>query len=133
MYYVIKLYLKHYRASRSRYKSRKVRRISSKIARFRSFFLFVWPLQIRVGPFFNISPLRYISTYYISVLEYVGPGIIAGGGSERHPTVRILEILERKCKFVTYLYAKVNSLVQAILSVYRVEFGIRLKVRLCTM
>ena len=63
----------------------------------------------------------------------MGPGIIAGGGSERHLTVRISEILERKCKFVTYSYAKVNSLVQAILSVYRVEWGIILKVRLCTM
>ena len=58
---------------------------------------------------------------------------MAGGGSERHLAVRILEILVRKNKFITYLYAKVNSLVQAYLSVDRVDFGIRLKVRLCTM
>ena len=63
----------------------------------------------------------------------MGSGIIAGGGLERHPTVRISEILERKCKFITYLFRKVNSLVQAFPSSYRVEFGIRLKVRLCTM
>ena len=58
---------------------------------------------------------------------------MAGGGSERHLAVRISEILVRKNKFITYLYAKVNSLVQAYLSVDRVYFGIRLKVRLCTM
>ena len=65
MYYVIKFYLNHYRASRSRYESRKLRRISSKIARFRSFFLFVRPLLKRVGPFINLFPSRYISTYYL--------------------------------------------------------------------
>ena len=64
MYYEIKFYLKHYRASRSRYKSRKVRRISSKNARFRPFFLFLQPFLIKVGPFINMFPLRYISTYY---------------------------------------------------------------------
>ena len=63
----------------------------------------------------------------------MGPGIMAGGGSERHLAVRISEILVRKNKFITYLYAKVNSLVQANLSVDRVDSGIRLKIRLCTM
>ena len=63
----------------------------------------------------------------------MGPGIVAGGGSERHLAVRISEILVRKNKFITYLYAKVNSLGQANLSVYKVDFGIRLKVKLCTM
>ena len=77
--------------------------------------------------------LRYISTYYLSVLEYVGPGIMAGGGSERHLAVRISEILARKNKFITYLYAKVNSLGLANMSVDRVDSGLRLKVRLCTM
>ena len=58
---------------------------------------------------------------------------MAGGGSERHLAVRISEILARKNKFITYLYAKVNSLVQANLSVDRVDSGIRLKIRLFTM
>ena len=74
MYYVINFYFSHYRASRSRYKSRKVRRISSKIARFRSFFLFVRPLQIRVGPFIIMFPLRYISTYYFKCSGVCGSG-----------------------------------------------------------
>ena len=38
-----------------------------------------------------------------------------------------------KNKFITYLYAKVNSLVQANLSVDRADSGIRLLIRLCTM
>ena len=63
----------------------------------------------------------------------MGPGIVAGGGSERHLAVLISEILARINKFITYSYAKVNSLVQASLSVDRVDFGIRLKVRLCTI
>ena len=63
----------------------------------------------------------------------MGPGIMAGGGSERHLAVRISEILVRKIKFFTYLYAKVMSLVQAFLSSYGVDVGIRRKVRLCTM
>ena len=58
---------------------------------------------------------------------------MAGGGSERHLAVRISEILVRKNKFITYLYAKVNSLVQANLSVDRADSGIRLKIGLCTM
>ena len=58
---------------------------------------------------------------------------MAGGGSERHLAVRISEILVRKNKFITYLYAKVNSLVQANLSVDTADSGIRLKIRLCTM
>ena len=58
---------------------------------------------------------------------------MAGGGSERHLAVRISEILVRKNKFITYLYAKVNGLVQANLSVDRADSGIRLKIRLCTM
>ena len=63
----------------------------------------------------------------------MGPGIVAGGGSERHLRVRIPEIFARKCKFITYLYTKVNSLVQAIPISYRVDFCIRLKISLCTM
>ena len=39
----------------------------------------------------------------------------------------------RKYKFITYLYTKVNSLVQTNLSVYMIDIGIRLKIRLCTM
>ena len=62
----------------------------------------------------------------------MGPGIVAGGGSERHLRVRISEIFARKCKFITYLYTKVNSLVQAFPSSYGVDFGIRLKISLCT-
>ena len=62
----------------------------------------------------------------------MGPGIVAGGGSERHLRVRISEIFARKCKFITYLYTKVNSLVQAFLSSYGVDVGIRLKISLCT-
>ena len=58
---------------------------------------------------------------------------MAGGGLERHISVRISEILERKNNFITYLYAKVNSLGQANLSVVRVDSGIRFKVRLCSM
>ena len=69
--------------------------------------------------------LRYISSYFLSVLEYLGLGIMAGGGSERHRAVWISEILARKNKFITYLYAKVNSLGQANLSVNRVDSGIR--------
>ena len=64
MYYVIKFYSNHYRAPRSRYKSRKVRRISSKNARFRPFFLFLQPFLIRVGPVINMFRLCYIRTYY---------------------------------------------------------------------
>ena len=79
MYYVIKFYFNHYRASRSRSKSRKVGRISSKIALFRSFFLFVRPFQIRVGPFFNMFPLRYISTYYIKCFGVCGSGYCGRG------------------------------------------------------
>ena len=48
-----------------------------------------------------------------------------GGGSERSLAVRISEILARKYKFITYLYAKVMSLVQAFLSSYGVDLGIR--------
>ena len=58
---------------------------------------------------------------------------MAGGGSERLLAVRISDILVRKNKFITYLYAKVNSLVQANLYVDRADSGIRLKIRLCTM
>ena len=58
---------------------------------------------------------------------------MAGGGSERHLAVQISEIIARKNKFITYLYAKVISLGQANLSVDRVDFGIRLKIRLCTI
>ena len=50
---------------------------------------------------------------------------MAGGGSERHLAVRISEILARKNKFIAYLYAKVNSLVQANLKVDRADSGIR--------
>ena len=110
-----------------------MRRISSKIARFRPFFSFLRPLLIRDGPFINLFLFRYISTYYLKYFEYVGPAIMAGGGSERQPVVRILESLSRKCKFITFLYTKVNSLVHAFLSSYGVDLGIRLKVRLCTM
>ena len=50
---------------------------------------------------------------------------MAGGGSERHLAVRISEILAPKNKFIAYLYAKVNSLVQANLKVDRADSGIR--------
>ena len=43
---------------------------------------------------------------------------MSGGGSERHLGVRISEMLARKKKFITVLYAKVISLVQAYHSVY---------------
>ena len=79
MYYVIKFYLIHYRASRSRYKSRKLRRISSKIERFRSFFLFVRPLLKRVGPFINLFSLRYNSTYYLKHSTVYGSWQVVSG------------------------------------------------------
>ena len=85
MYLVIKFYFNHYRASRSRFKSRKVRRINSKIARFRSFFLFVRPLQIRVGPVINMFPLRYISTYYIKCFGVCGSGYCGRGRVGKTP------------------------------------------------
>ena len=85
MYFVIKFYFNHYRASRSSSESRKVRRISSKIARFRSFFLFVRPLQIRVGPFFNMFPLRYISSYYIKCFGVCGSGHYSRGRVRKTP------------------------------------------------
>ena len=65
MYYVMNFYLNNYRASRSSYKSCNLRWISSKIARFRFFFLFVRPLLKRVGLFINLFYLRHISTYYL--------------------------------------------------------------------
>ena len=65
MYHAIKFYSNHYRALRLSFKSRKVGRVSSKIARFRHFFLFLQPLLIRVGPYINMFPLHYISTYYL--------------------------------------------------------------------
>ena len=74
MYYEIKFYFKHYRASRSRYKSRKVHRISSKNARFRPFFLFLQPFSIRVGPVINMFCLCYISTYYLKCFRVCGSG-----------------------------------------------------------
>ena len=57
----------------------------------------------------------------------MGLGIMAGGGSERHFAVRT------KIQVYIYLYTKVNSLVQTNLSVYMIDTGIRLKIRLCTM
>ena len=117
---MIKFYFNHYRAPRSRSKSRKVRRISSKIARFRSFFLFVWPLQIRVGPFFNMFPLRYISTYYIKCFGVFGSGHYNRGRVGKTPHGSNFGNSRTKMQ-VCHSYAKVNSLVQAILSVYRVE------------
>ena len=74
MYYEIKFHLKHYRASRSRYKSRKVRRISSKNARFRPFFLFVRSFLIRDGPFIYLFPLRFIRTYCLKCFGGFGSG-----------------------------------------------------------
>ena len=79
MYYVIKFYLKHYRASRSRYKSRKVRRISSKNARFCPFFLILQPFLIRVGPVINMFRLRNISTYYFKCFRVCGSGYYGRG------------------------------------------------------
>ena len=60
-------------------------------------------------------------------------GALCQGNRRNIPAVLILEILERKYKLNTYLYTNVNSLVQAFLSSYWVDFGIRLKVRLCTV
>ena len=133
MCHAIKFYSNHYRALISRFKSFKVGRISSLIARFRHLFLFLQPLLIRVGPLLYLFPLHYISTYYFKCFGVCGSEHMAEGGSERHLAVRISEILARKYKFITYLYAKVISLVQAIRSVYKIDFGIRLKVSLCTM
>ena len=65
MYHAIKFYSNHYRALRSRCKSRKGGRINSKIAWFRPFFLFLQPLLIRVGPFIILFRLHYISTYHL--------------------------------------------------------------------
>ena len=85
MDYVIKFYLKHYRASRSRYKSRLLGRISSKITRFRSFFLFVRPFLTRNGPFINLFPLRYISTYCLKCFGVFGSGYNGRGRVEKTP------------------------------------------------
>ena len=85
MYYVIKFYLKHYRASRSRYKSRKVRRISSKNARFLPFFLFFQPFLIRVGPVVNMFCLCYISTYYSKCFRVCGSGYYGRGRVRKTP------------------------------------------------
>ena len=52
---------------------------------------------------------------------------MAGGGSGRHFAVRT------KIQVYTYYYTKVNSLVQTYLSVYMIDIGIRLKIKLCTM
>ena len=82
---MIKFYLKHYRASRSRYKSRKVGRISSKIARFRPFFLFLQPLLIRVGPFNNLFLLHYISTYHLKCFGVCGSGYYGKGRVGKTP------------------------------------------------
>ena len=87
IYYAIKFYSNHYRALRSRYKSRKVGRISSKIVRFRPFFSFLQPLLIRVGPFINMFPLHYISTYYLKCFGVCGSGYY-GKGEGRKDTSR---------------------------------------------
>ena len=85
MYYAIKFYSNHYRALRSRYKSRKEGRISSKIVRFRPFFLFFQPLLIRVGPFINLFPLHYISTYYLKCFGVCGSGYNGKGRVGKTP------------------------------------------------
>ena len=85
MYYEIKFHLNHYRASTSRYKSRKVRRISSKNARFRPFFLFLQPFWIRVGPVINMFRLRYISTYYFKCFRVCGSGYCGRGRVGKTP------------------------------------------------
>ena len=133
MYYVIKFYLKHYRASRSSYKSRKVRRISSKNARFCPFFLFLQPFLIRVGPVINMFRLRNISTSYFKCFRVCGSGYYGRGRVRKTPRGSYFGNSRTKKQVITYLYAKVNSLVQANLSVDRADFGIRLKIRLCTM
>ena len=85
MYYVIKSYLNDYRASRSRYKSHKVRRISSKNARFRPFFSFYSPFLIRVGPVINMFRLRCISTYYFKCFRVCGSGYCGRGRVGKTP------------------------------------------------
>ena len=85
MYYVIKFYSNHYRAPRSRYKSRKVRRISSKNARFRPFFLFLQPFLIRVGPVIFMFRLRYMSTYYFKCFGVCGSGYCGRGRVGKTP------------------------------------------------
>ena len=133
MYYVIKFYSKHYRASRSRYKSRKVRRISSKNARFRTFFLFFQPFLIRIGPVSNMFCLRYIRTYYLKCFRVCGSGYCGWGRVGKTPRGSKFGNSRTKIQVYTYLYAKVNSLVQTNLSVYIIDIGIRLKIRLCTI
>ena len=118
MYYVIKFYLKHYRASRSSYKSRKVRRISSKNARFCPFFLFLQPFLIRVGPVINMFRLRNISTYYFKCFRVCGSGYYGRGRVRKTPRGSNFGNSRTKKKFITFLYAKVISLVQAYHSVY---------------
>ena len=52
---------------------------------------------------------------------------MAGAGSERHFAVRT------KIQVYIYLYTKVNSFVQTNLSVYMIDIGIRLKIKLYTL
>ena len=107
MYYAIKFHSNHYRALRSRYKSRKVGLISSKIVRFRNFFSFLQPLLIRVGPFINLFPLHYISTYYLKCFGVCGSGYYGKGEGRKdtsrfefrkflHENTSFLPILTRK-------------------------------------
>ena len=62
-----------------------MRRISSKNARFRPFFLFLQPFLIRVGPFINMFRLRYISTYYIKCFGVCGSGYCGRGRVGKTP------------------------------------------------
>ena len=85
MCHAIKFYLNHYRALISRFKSFKVGRISSKIARFRHLLLFLQPLLIRVGPLLYLFPLRYISTYYFKCFGVCGSGHYGRGRVGKTP------------------------------------------------
>ena len=61
------------------------------------------------------------------------PALWQGEGRKDTSRLEFRKNSRTKNKFITYLYAKVNSLVQANLSVDRVDSSIRLKIRLFTI
>ena len=85
MCHAIKFYSNHYPSLRSKFKSFKVGRISSKIARFRPLFLFLQPLLIRVGPLLYLFLLHHISTYYFKCFGVCGSGHYGRGRVGKTP------------------------------------------------
>ena len=59
--------------------------MSSKIARFRPFFLFLQPFLVRVGHFIVMIRLHYISTYYFKCFLVCGSGYCGRGRVGKTP------------------------------------------------